>query len=113
MNLPNCPKCNGQYVYEDGNLLICPECAYEWTLEMQKQLEEEEITRDVNGNELKTGDTVIVVSDLKIKGTSGVIKQGTKVKNIKIVDGEDGHDIDCKIDGFGQIYLKSSVVKKG
>ncbi len=113
MKLPDCPKCKSTYVYEDGNLLICPDCAYEWTFEMQRELEEEQITRDINGNELKSGDTVIVASDLKIKGTSGVIKQGTKVKNIKIINGEDGHDIDCKIEGFGQIYLKSSVVKKG
>ncbi len=113
MNLPNCPKCNSEYTYEDGNLLICPECAYEWTIEMQKEIEEEDITRDINGNQLESGDTVIVASDLKVKGSSNVIKKGTKVKNIRIIDGEDGHDIDCKIDGFGQMFLKSSVVKKG
>ncbi len=108
--LPNCPKCNSEYTYEDGNLLICPECAYEWTMEAQKELEEAGIKRDANGNVLQDGDSVTVIKDLKVKGSSTVIKQGTKVKNIRLVEGD--HDIDCKIDGLGQMQLKTSVVKK-
>lgn len=111
--LPNCPKCNSEYTYEDGNLLICPECAHEWTKESQAQEEEAKIIRDANGNELKDGDSVTVIRDLKVKGSSSSIKIGTKVKSIRLIeDTGDGHDIDCKIDGFGAIKLKSSVVKK-
>ena len=103
-NLPNCPKCNSEYTYEDGNLLICPECAYEWNKDM---IEEENVIKDANG------DSVIVIKDLKVKGASSSIKVGTKVKNIKLIyDAPDDHDIDCKIDGFGAMKLKSSVVKK-
>lgn len=111
--LPNCPKCNSEYTYEDGNLLVCPECAYEWTKESQAQAEEANIVRDANGNELNDGDTVTIIRDLKVKGSSSSIKIGTKVKNIRLIeDSGDGHDIDCKIDGFGAMKLKSSVVKK-
>ncbi len=110
-NLPNCPKCNSEYTYEDGSLLVCPECAYEWTLESSN--EEENVIKDVNGNVLNDGDAVTVVKDLKVKGSSSYIKIGTKVKNIRLVpDATDGHDIECKIDGFGAMKLKSSVVKK-
>lgn len=109
-NFPNCPKCNSQYTYEDGNLFICPECAYEWNKDV---VEEENVIKDVNGNVLNDGDSVIVIKDLKVKGASSSIKVGTKVKNIRLIyDAPDDHDIDCKIDGFGAMKLKSSVVKK-
>lgn len=110
-NLPNCPKCNSEYTYEDGSLLVCPECAYEWSLEeVTGNSTDEKIVRDSNGNVLNDGDTVSVIKDLKVKGTSSVIKIGTKVKGIRLVDGD--HDIDCKIDGFGAMKLKSEFVKK-
>lgn len=110
--LPNCPKCNSEYTYEDGNLLVCPECAHEWNLELENN-EDIKIVKDSNGNVLKDGDSVIVIKDLKVKGSSSDLKRGTKVKNIRLVDGADGnHDIDCKIDGFGAMYLKSEFVKK-
>ena len=110
-DLPNCPKCNSEYTYEDGTLLICPECGNEWTLENSN--EEVVVIKDVNGNILNDGDTVTVVKDLKVKGSSSSIKIGTKVKNIRLVlDSSDGHDIECKIDGFGAMKRKSNVVKK-
>lgn len=110
-NLPNCPKCNSEYTYEDRGLFVCPECAYEWTLEsLAENNEDEKIVKDANGNILKDGDTVAVVKDLKVKGSSSSIKIGTKVKNIRLVDGD--HNIDCKIDGFGAMQLKSEFVKK-
>ena len=109
LNLPNCPKCNSQYTYEDNNLFVCPECAYEWT----DFSEDEKAIKDSNGNLLENGDDVIVIKDLKVKGSSNPIKQGTKVKGIRLVeDPSDGHDIDCKIDGFGAMKLKSEFVKK-
>ena len=109
--VPNCPKCNSEYTYEDGNLFICPECVHEWTIESGKENNEDEhVIRDVNGNVLKDGDTITVIKDLKIKGSSSVVKVGTKVKNIRLVDGD--HDIDCKIDVFGAMKLKSEFVKK-
>ncbi|MDO5376298.1 zinc ribbon domain-containing protein YjdM [Staphylococcus rostri] len=110
--LPNCPSCGSEYTYEDGALYVCPMCAHEWTAESVAEAEEAAIVRDANGNVLQDGDTVTVIRDLKVKGSSNAIKQGTKVKNIRLVDPEDGHDIDCKIPGFGQIGLKSEVVKK-
>ena len=107
---PNCPKCNSEYTYEDGNLFICPECAYEWNKDV---VEEENVIKDVNGNILNDGDSVIVIKDLKVKGASSSIKVGTKVKNIRLIyDAPDDHDIDCKIDGFGAMKLKSEFVKK-
>ncbi|WKY48180.1 zinc ribbon domain-containing protein YjdM [Eubacteriaceae bacterium ES3] len=106
--LPNCPKCNSEYTYEDGVLLICPECAHEWTVD---SMAEKEVTiKDANGNILSDGDTVILIKDLKVKGSSQDLKKGTKVKNIRLVDGD--HNIDCKIDGFGAMSLKSEFVKK-
>lgn len=108
-NLPNCPKCQSEYTYEDGTLYICPECAHEWTAESEIS-EEQKIVKDANGNELNDGDTVSVIKDLKVKGSSSVIKIGTKVKNIRLVEGD--HDIECKIDGFGAMQLKSEFVKK-
>ena len=112
MSLPNCPKCNSEYVYEDGILLVCPECAYEWD---PNEVAEEEglVVLDSNGTRLADGDTVTVIKDLKVKGSSSAIKQGTKVKGIRLVhDSANGHDIDCKIDGFGAMSLKSEFVKK-
>ena len=109
MTIPNCPQCGSEYAYEDGLNYVCPMCAHEWPINEEVEVI---VIRDANGNPLQDGDTVSVIKDLKVKGSSSVIKQGTKVKNIKLVDPEDGHDIDCKIDGFGQICLKSSVVKK-
>jgi protein PhnA len=110
-DLPNCPKCNSEYTYEDGNILVCPECAYEWTLESESNNNEEEnIVKDSNGNVLSDGDSITVIKDLKVKGSSSSIKKGTKVKNIRLVEGD--HNIDCKIDGFGAMQLKSEFVKK-
>ncbi|MFB5676851.1 zinc ribbon domain-containing protein YjdM [Paenibacillus terreus] len=109
--LPNCPKCSSEYTYEDGSLLVCPECAHEWSLESGPGAsEDEKIVKDANGNVLRDGDSVTVIKDLKVKGTSSVLKIGTKVKNIRLIDGD--HDIDCKIDGFGAMKLKSEFVKK-
>lgn len=107
--LPPCPNCQSVYVYEDGSLLICPECAHEWT-QGGSGGEDVKITRDSNGTELKDGDMVTVIKDLKVKGSSSVVKVGTKVKNIRLVNGD--HDIDCKIPGIGQMGLKSEFVKK-
>jgi protein PhnA len=107
--LPPCPKCNSPYVYLDSVLFICPECAYEW--QEENQLEESTKTiKDANGNPLQDGDSVTVIKDLKIKSSSQVVKVGTKVKNIRLVDGD--HNIDCKIDGIGPMKLKSEFVKK-
>ncbi len=111
MTLPNCPKCDGEYTYQEGHLFICPMCFNEWTEESQKAAEEALITRDSNGNVLEDGDDVTVIRDLKLGNET--IKQGAKAKNIKILDEEvDGHNIQGRVDGFGVIYLKSSVVKK-
>ena len=109
--LPNCPKCNSEYTYEDGNLFVCPECAHEWTAESEvEEIEEEKVYKDANGNILIDGDSVTVIKDLKVKGSSSVVKKGTKVKDIRLVDGD--HDIDCKIDGIGAMQLKTEFVKK-
>ena len=109
--LPNCPLCNSEYTYEDGAMFVCPECSHEWAKGVKEQvLEDERIIKDANGNILQDGDTVTVTKELKIKGTSSVVKVGTKVKNIKLVEGD--HDIDCKIDGIGAMKLKSQFVKK-
>ncbi|MCA1937438.1 MAG: alkylphosphonate utilization protein [Dechloromonas sp.] len=109
--LPNCPQCNSAFTYEDGPLYICPECAHEWSKDAPvAEVEESKVWRDANGNELKDGDSVTVIKDLKIKGSSSVVKVGTKVRNIRLVDGD--HDIDCKIDGIGAMQLKSEFVKK-
>jgi protein PhnA len=109
-SLPPCPKCNSEYTYEDGEMLICPECAHEWSATAGDTQDGAKIIKDANGNLLQDGDTVTVIKDLKVKGTSSTIKVGTKVKNIRLVDGD--HDIDCKIDGFGAMKLKSEFVKK-
>lgn len=107
--LPPCPKCGCEYSYEDGLLIVCPECAYEWSL-TETNNDTTKIIRDANGTPLSDGDTITVIKDLKVKGSSTPLKVGTKVKNIRLVDGD--HDIDCKIDGFGAMKLKSQFVKK-
>ncbi|QCX73888.1 hypothetical protein C9F11_00925 [Streptomyces sp. YIM 121038] len=113
-NLPPCPTCSGEYTYEMGALLVCPECGHEWSPAAAEPAQSTADTaiRDAVGNVLADGDTVTVVKALKVKGSPSGIKAGTKVRNIRLVDGVDGHDIDCKIDGFGPMQLKSSVVKK-
>ncbi len=110
-SLPKCPQCSSEYTYEDGSLFICPECAHEWSKDSAvDSAESEKVVRDANGNTLTDGDTVTVIKDLKVKGSSLVVKVGTKVKNIRLVDGD--HDIDCKIDGIGAMQLKSEFVRK-
>jgi protein PhnA len=104
-SIPNCPKCECEYAYEDGELYVCPECFHEWP-----QREEEDVIKDANGSVLKDGDSVSVIKDLKVKGSSLVVKVGTKVKNIRLTGGD--HDIDCKIPGIGGMKLKSKFVKK-
>ncbi len=109
--LPPCPKCQSVYTYQDGEQLICPECAHEWRQsDLQEKLTDEKAVRDAVGNVLSDGDTITVIKDLKVKGSSLVVKVGTKVKNIRLVDGD--HDIDCKIPGIGAMKLKSEFVKK-
>ena len=110
-DLPNCPKCSSEYTYEDRDLLVCPECAHEWTPSAANDdSDEQKVITDANGNVLQDGDTVTVIKNLKVKGSSSDVKVGTKVKNIRLVDGD--HNIDCKIDGFGAMKLKSEFVKK-
>lgn len=110
-DLPKCPKCTSEYTYEDGNLLVCPECAHEWTLGLENEnSEDNKVIKDANGNVLTDGDSVTIIKDLKVKGSSSSLKVGTKVKNIRLVDGD--HNIDCHIDGFGAMKLKSEFVKK-
>ena len=104
-----CPKCDCEHAYEDGSLLICPECAHEWA-PGEESLSEERVISDANGNVLVDGDTVSVIKDLRVKGSSSVVKVGTKVKNVRLVEGD--HDIDCKIEGIGAMKLKSMFVKK-
>ena len=107
---PNCPQCDSPYTYEDRDLLVCPECAHEWSPDIVPVEERRSVFRDANGKELADGDTVTVVKDLKVRGSSSVVKVGTRVKNIRLVEGD--HDIDCKIDGIGAMKLKSRFVKK-
>ncbi|MBP6063035.1 MAG: alkylphosphonate utilization protein [Fusobacteriaceae bacterium] len=109
--LPKCPKCGSEYVYEDGTLFVCPECSYEWSGGADTDASSDElIVKDANGTTLSDGDSITVIKDLKVKGSSLVVKIGTKVKNIRLVEGD--HNIDCKIDGIGQMKLKSEFVKK-
>lgn len=111
MSLPNCPKCNSEYTYQDGELFICPECAHEWNPNAADASDEDTfIVRDANGNQLVEGDVVTLIKDLKVKGTSSVIKIGTKAKINRLVDGD--HNIDCKVDVIGEMMLKSEFVKK-
>ncbi|MCQ8116475.1 zinc ribbon domain-containing protein YjdM [Methylomonas rosea] len=110
-DLPNCPKCGSEYTYNDGNMNICPDCAHEWSADAATDSgDDTKVIKDANGNLLQDGDTVTVIKDLKVKGSSLVVKVGTRVKNIRLVDGD--HDIDCKIDGIGAMKLKSEFVKK-
>lgn len=118
-NETQCLKCHSENIYYDGMLWICPECGYEWRATSTELAETDLLAaesdnhiRDANGNVLSSGDSVTVIKELKIKGSSAVVKVGTKVKNIRLVDGGDGHDIACKIDGIGSINLKSEFVKK-
>jgi protein PhnA len=110
--LPPCPQCQSEFTYEDNGLYVCPECGHEWSAQAAVATADEgkKVWRDAAGNELQDGDTVTVIKDLKLKGGGGVVKQGTKVKNIRLVDGD--HDIDCKIDGFGSMGLKTEFVRK-
>ena len=109
--LPPCPKCGSEFTYEDGSMYVCPECAHEWPQAAAATGgEEKRVVRDAHGNELHDGDSVTVIKDLKVKGSSLVVKVGTKVKNIRLVEGD--HDIDCRIDGIGSMGLKSEFVKK-
>ncbi|MGW5423273.1 zinc ribbon domain-containing protein YjdM [Streptomyces sp. NPDC003943] len=117
--LPPCPECSGTFTYEMGALLVCPECGHEWSADAAGASGADtgaaggpKVVKDSVGNVLADGDTVTVVKTLKVKGSPTGIKAGTKVRNIRLVDGVDGHDIDCKVDGFGPMQLKSSVVKK-
>lgn len=114
--LPPCPECSGAYTYELGGLMVCPECAHEWSpaeaAEAAEAAAAADLVRDANGNPLADGDDVIVVKDLPVKGAPKPIKSGTKVRAIRLVSGVGDHDIDCKVDGFGPMQLKSSVVRK-
>lgn len=107
--IPNCPKCNSSYTYAEGELYICPECGHEWAASEEEAIEGL-VVKDANGNLLQDGDSVTVIKDLKVKGSSLVVKVGTKVKNIRLVEGD--HDIDCRIEGIGPMKLKSEFVKK-
>ena len=108
--LPPCPACGSAFAYEDRALLVCPECGHEWSAGESVAADQEKVFRDANGNPLQDGDTVTVIKDLKVKGSSLVVKVGTRAKNIRLVEGD--HDIDCKIDGIGAMKLKSEFVKK-
>ena len=110
-SLPPCPQCGSELTYDDGSMYVCPECAHEWSRNAAAApADQGRVVRDSNGNVLNDGDTVTVIKDLKIKGSSAVLKVGTKVKGIRLVDGD--HDIDCKVDGIGPMQLKSEFVKK-
>jgi protein PhnA len=112
-NLPKCYKCGSEYTYEDGNLYICPECAHEWMKDQEPEnVPHEQVVKDAHGNILKDGDSVTIIKDIKVKGTSSVIKVGLKVKDIRLVEEVNGHNIDAKVKGFGSMMLKSEVVKK-
>ncbi|WP_024559815.1 zinc ribbon domain-containing protein YjdM [Franconibacter pulveris 601] len=110
MSLPHCPECQSEYTYEDNGLYVCPECGHEWQPDEAAAESDALIVKDANGNLLADGDSVTVIKDLKVKGSSSMLKIGTKVKNIRLVEGD--HNIDCKIEGFGPMKLKSEFVKK-
>ena len=109
-SLPCCPKCKSGYTYEDGTQYVCPECGHEWSTVAEEDVAERRVWKDAFGNELHNGDSVTVIKDLRVKGSSSVVKVGTKVKNIRLIEGD--HDIDCKIEGFGSMQLKSEYIKK-
>ena len=109
--LPKCPQCGSEFTYDDGSQYVCPECAHEWSKDAPAEgAEQQRVYKGAFGNVLVDGDSVTVIKDLKVKGSSSVVKVGTKVKNIRLVDGD--HDIDCKIDGIGSMQLKTEFVKK-
>ncbi len=113
---PRCPKCNSEHSYEDRNLWICPECGHEWEAKTEVEADDGAaaalVVKDAHGNVLQDGDAVTVIKDLKVKGSSAVVKVGTKVKGIRLVESDDGHNIACKIEGFGAMNLKSEFIKK-
>ncbi|MFZ5455324.1 MAG: zinc ribbon domain-containing protein YjdM [Pseudomonadota bacterium] len=109
-SLPKCPQCSSEYTYEDGSMYVCPECAHEWPQQSAETTDQARVVKDAYGNVLTDGDSVTLIKDLKVKGSSSVLKVGTKVKSIRLVEGD--HDIDCRIDGFGAMQLKSEFVKK-
>ncbi|MEK7884412.1 MULTISPECIES: zinc ribbon domain-containing protein YjdM [Methyloversatilis] len=109
-SLPKCPQCSSEYTYEDGSMYVCPECAHEWPQQAAEAADQARVVKDAYGNVLTDGDSVTLIKDLKVKGSSSVLKVGTKVKSIRLVEGD--HDIDCRIDGFGAMQLKSEFVKK-
>ena len=112
-NLPNCPKCGSVYTYNDGTSNICPECAHEWNpSDVDLSEDAQKVIKDSAGNILADGDDVTIIKDMKVKGSSNTLKVGTKVRNIRVVNGPGDHDIDTKVDGFGPMNLKSSIVKK-
>jgi protein PhnA len=109
-SLPPCPKCASEFTYEDNNQYICPECGHEWTSESAIESDQELVVKDAHGNKLQDGDNVTVIKDLKVKGSSLVVKVGTKVKILRLIEGD--HNIDCRVDGIGAMQLKSEFVKK-
>lgn len=112
-DVTNCIKCGSDLVYQDGNLYICPECGHEWTEDVAVGDEATEVVvKDAYGNVLKDGDSVTIIKDIKVKGSTSVLKIGVKVKDIRIVDAVNGHNIDAKVPGFGSMMLKSDIVKK-
>ena len=112
-NLPKCPKCSSEYTYEDGALYICPECGHEWAIHAKEESETAQtVVKDAHGNILQDGDSVTIVKDIKVKGSSTALKAGVKVKNIRLVDEVNGHNIEAKVPGFGSMMLKSEIVKK-
>lgn len=113
VDLPQCPKCGSEYTYEDGALYICPECGYEWSIHVETEREaERSVVKDAYGNVLQDGDSVTIIKDIKVKGSSTPLKVGVKVKNIHLVDEVNGHNIEAKVPGFGMMMLKSEIVKK-
>jgi protein PhnA len=114
--LPPCPKCQSAFTYQDGTQFVCPECAHEWSaaddVAAAAAADDVLVVRDAFGNVLSDGDSVTVIKDLKVKGSSSVVKVGTKVKGIRLVESDNGHNIDCRIDGIGAMQLKSEFVKK-
>ena len=114
MDLPKCPKCSSQYTYEDGALYICPECGHEWAIHAEEKgsSEEKTVVKDAYGNVLQEGDSVTIIKDIKVKGSSSALKVGVKVKNIRLVEEVNGHNIEAKVPGFGVMMLKSEIVKK-
>lgn len=111
-NIPNCPKCDSEYTYEDGNLYICPECTYEWMKYQEERKSNASVVKDAYGNALEDGDSVTIIKDIKVKGSSQPIKIGLKIKEIRLIQEVNGHNIEAKVKGFGQMRLKSEVVKK-